>query len=119
MKPIIVLLLIFFISTKMCYGQFISEDDLKQFGAGVFISATTYTFVYSITKNKKKAFWYSLGTATLAGFTKETLDSSKFNTKLDTGEAIATALGGLTATVTLDLFVGKRKNKQVSFVPIE
>jgi hypothetical protein len=99
--------------------QFISEDDLKQFGAGVVISATTYTFVYSISKNKKKAFWYSLGTATLAGFAKETLDSSKFNTKLDTGEAIATALGGLTATVTLDLFVGKRKNKHVSFVPIE
>lgn len=102
----------------MCYGQFISEDDLKQFGAGVFISATTYAFVYSVTKNKKKAFWYGLGASTLAGFAKETLDSNRYNTKLDTGEAIATALGGITATVTLDIFVGKRKKKQ-TFVPVE
>lgn len=119
MKPILVFLLIFFISSKMCYAQFISEDDLKQFGAGIFISATTYTFVYSVTKNKKKAFWYSLGASTLAGFAKETLDSSKYNTKLDTGEALAAALGGLTVTITLDIFVGKRKKKQASFEPVE
>lgn len=119
MKPFIVLLLIFFIDTTTCNAQFISEDDIKQFGAGVIISATTYTLVYSITKNKKKAFWYSLGTATLAGFAKETLDSNKYNTKLDTGEALATALGGLTATVTIDLFVGNRKNTHATFVPVE
>lgn len=119
MKPIIVLLLICFASSKACYAQFISEDDMKQFAAGALISATTYTIVYSATKNKKKAFWYSLGASTVAGFAKETLDSNRFNTKLDTGEAIAAALGGLTATVTINLFVGNRKNKHVSFVPVE
>lgn len=119
MKTIIVLLFIFFIGTKTCNAQFISGDDMKQFGAGALISGSTYAIVYTATKNKKKAFWYSLGASTLAGFAKETLDSSRFNTKLDTGEALATSLGGLTATVTIDLFVGKRKNKPISFVPIE
>jgi uncharacterized protein YfiM (DUF2279 family) len=119
MKPIIVLLLIFFMSTIMSFAQAISEDDLKHFGAGIAISGATYAIVYSSTKNKKKAFWYGLGAAILAGLVKETFDSNKFNSKLDTSEVLATALGGLTATVSLDLFVGKRKNKHVSFVPVE
>ncbi|OYX25155.1 MAG: hypothetical protein B7Z06_07760 [Flavobacteriales bacterium 32-35-8] len=119
MKPIMVVLVIFFASTKFCNAQFISGDDKLHFGAGALISATTYAMVYGITKNKKKAFWYSLGTSTLAGLAKEVYDSNQENNKLDTGDMIATSLGGLTATVTINLFVGNRKNKRISFVPIE
>lgn len=119
MKGIMVLLLIFFAGTKICNAQFISRDDKLHFGAGALISATTYTIVYSTTKNKKKAFWYSLGTSTLAGFAKEAYDGTQDNNKFDTGEMIATSLGGLTATVTINLFVGNRKNKHLSFVPVE
>lgn len=119
MKPLTVLLFVFFVTTKICNAQFISGDDMKHFGAGALISATTYAIVYSATKNKKKAFWFSLGTSTLAGLTKEIYDGSQDNNKFDTGEIVATSLGGLTATVTIDLFVGNRKNKHVSFVPIE
>lgn len=119
MKPIMILLLIFFASTKFCHAQFISGDDKLHFATGALISATTYAMVYSITKNKKKAFWYSLGTSTLAGFAKEVYDGTQDNNKFDTGEMIATSLGGLTAAVTINLFVGNRKNKHVSFVPIE
>ncbi|WP_100611440.1 hypothetical protein [Confluentibacter lentus] len=119
MKPIMVLLLIFFAGTKFCNAQFISGDDKLHFGTGALISAATYGLVYSVSKNKKKAFWYSLGTSTLAGLAKEIYDSNQENNEFDTGEMIATSLGGLTATVTINLFVGNRKNKHVSFVPIE
>lgn len=119
MKTILVLLLIFFVGIKNCNAQFISSNDHLHFGAGALISASTYAVVYSATKDKKKAFWYGLGSSVLAGLTKEVLDSTENNNKFDTGEWVATSLGGLTATVTLDLFVGKRKNKPVSFVPIE
>lgn len=119
MKPILLFLLIFFISNKLCHAQYISNDDIKHFGAGLVISGSTYAIVYNTTKNKRKAFWYSLAAATLAGLAKETLDSNRFNTRLDTGEVFATALGGLTATITINLLVGNRKNKSAEFVPID
>ena len=54
----------------------------------------------------------SLGAATLAGVAKEARDSGKENNKFDSGDLAATSLGGLTASFTLDLFVGKNKNKK-------
>ncbi|WP_418604171.1 hypothetical protein [Hwangdonia sp.] len=110
MKPFMILLALSV--TGLCKAQTISSDDQLHFGAGALISATTYTVVYTTTKNKKKAFWYSLGAATLAGLAKEVYDSSKDNNRFDTGEWGATALGGLTASVTINLFVGKNKKRK-------
>lgn len=110
MKTKLIILICFF--TGLCNAQFISGDDKLHLAAGAFISGTTYTVVYSITKNKKKAFWYSLSASALAGITKELYDSSKPNNKFDTGEAVAATTGGLIATTTISLFVGKRKKKK-------
>lgn len=118
MKPIAVFFLFFFLLTVPSHAQLISTDDKLHFGAGTLISGATYAVVYSTTKDKKKAFWYSLGTSVLAGLTKEVYDNTKENNRFDTGEWVATSLGGLTAGFTINLFVGNKKNKRVSFVPI-
>lgn len=97
---------------NMSNAQFISEDDALHFGAGALISGTTYAIVYSKTKNKKKAFWYSLGTATLAGLTKELFDEFIFDGRFDTGEMVATSLGGFVVSTTFNIFTGKRKKKK-------
>ncbi|QFZ55614.1 hypothetical protein FEZ18_12770 [Oceanihabitans sp. IOP_32] len=95
-----------------CKAQTISKDDKLHFGAGALISATTYTIVYSTTKNKKKAFWYSLGASTFVGLAKEVYDSSKANNKFDGGEWGATTLGGLTASISINIFTGKNRNRK-------
>ena len=109
MKTFIVLLALSF--TSFCSAQFVSGDDKLHLVAGFLISGGTYTAVYIKTKDKKKAFWYSLGMSALAGVTKELVDVSE-NERFDTGEIVATTVGGLVASTTLSLFVGnKRSNK--------
>jgi len=44
---------------------------MLHFADGTVISETTYSIVYSKTKNKKKAIWNSLGLFTVTGLTKE------------------------------------------------
>ncbi|WP_298553678.1 hypothetical protein [uncultured Algibacter sp.] len=116
MKMLIVLLALSF--TSFCSAQFISEDDALHFGVGAVISSTTYSLVYSKTKNKKKAFWYSLGMSTLAGLSKEIYDGFIIDGRFDTGEMIATSLGGLTASTTLHLFVGKKNNQKLENIAL-
>lgn len=116
MKPIFTLILLFFLSSSVCNAQFISNDGEYHVLAGAVISAGTYAIVYSTTKNKKKAFWYSLGAATLAGIVKETIDSTEELNKFDAGDMAATSLGGLAASVTFSLFVGNKKKKEKNMV---
>lgn len=115
MKILITSLVLLFAGSNICSAQFVSGDDKLHLAAGALISATTYTIVYTTTKNKKKAFWYSLGVSALAGLTKELIDVSE-NERFDTGEIAATTLGGLTASMTINLFVGKKKKKQTALV---
>ncbi|SER00487.1 hypothetical protein SAMN05421824_2818 [Hyunsoonleella jejuensis] len=100
----------------VCHSQMISGDDKLHFGAGAVISGCTYAVVYSVTKNKKKAFWYSLGASTIAGLAKEVRDSGQQNNKFDTGEWIATTAGGLTVSTTISLFNGKGKRRKNAFL---
>lgn len=116
MKSCVCILILFFSSTFIAQAQFISADDKLHFGAGLVISATTYTIVYATTKNKKSAFWYSFATATAAGLIKEIIDTNKVKNKFDTGELIATSLGGLTASTTINLFVGNKKKRNIALV---
>ena len=113
----IIVLIITFCFTSFCSAQYIGPDDKLHLGAGVIISATTYTYVYTSTKNKKKAFWYSLGMSALAGVTKEFIDVSE-NELFDTKELVETTVGGLFASTTLDLFVGKKKKEKLKNVAI-
>ena len=93
-------------------AQVTLEDEGLHFATGAVISSGTYAFVYSKSKNKKKAFWYSLGVSTLAGLSKEIYDGFIITGQFDTGEFVATALGGFTASYTFDIFTGKRKEKK-------
>ena len=107
------LILIFaFCAFSVSYSQTISGDDKLHFAAGAVISGGTYALVYTTTKNKKKAFWYSLGASTLAGLAKEVYDSGQENNYFDTGEWIATTAGGLTVSTTINLFTGKNKQQR-------
>ena len=99
---------------NLSYAQFISSDDALHFGAGAVISSATYSIVYSKTKNKKKAFWYSLATATFIGLGKELHDEYIANGRFDTGELIATFSGGLVASYTFNIFTGRKKKKQIA-----
>ncbi|MCF7560828.1 hypothetical protein L3X39_09270 [Sabulilitoribacter multivorans] len=104
--------------TSLSSAQFISGDDKLHLAAGALISGTTYTIVYTSTKNKKKAFWYSLGASALAGVTKEVIDAGQ-NERFDTGEIFAATVGGLVVSTSLSLFVGKnkaKKRKQIALV---
>jgi len=111
MKSILIFIIMYFALLSNCNAQFISDDDKLHFGAGALISGATYTYVYTKTKSKKKAFWMSLGLSTLAGLTKEIYDSTKKGNKFDTGELVATSAGGFTASITLEIFVGRKKRK--------
>lgn len=110
MKLLVVLILVF--SFNINNAQVTLEDDGLHFTVGAAISSGTYAFVYAKTKNKSKAFWYSFGLSTLAGFSKEFYDGNIISGKFDNSEFIATALGGLTASYTFSIFTGKRKKKK-------
>ena len=110
MKYLLTLLAFAFLN--LSFSQVTLGDDGLHFVTGAAISSGTYALVYGKTKNKKKAFWYSLGVSTLAGFSKEFYDGNIISGKFDTSEFVATALGGLTASYTFNIFTGKRKKKK-------
>tara|TARA_R110002012_G_scaffold43211_13_gene117003 strand:+ start:4385 stop:4717 length:333 start_codon:yes stop_codon:yes gene_type:complete len=88
----------------------VQEDKKLHFAAGVISGFAGYEYVYSKTKNKKKAFAAGVLTSVLAGAAKETFDSTQSNNKFDLNDLAATALGGLSVNVTIKLF-NKNKNK--------
>jgi hypothetical protein len=94
------------------FSQKTSSDDGVHFGAGVVISGLTYKLVYAKTKNKKKAFWYSLGLSTLAGLSKEIYDGYIISGRFDSSEFFATTIGGITTSYTFNIFTGKKKKKK-------
>lgn len=116
MKRLIVIFTLCF--TSFCSAQFISNDDKLHFGAGFLISGGTYTIVYAKTKNKQKAFWYSFAVSTLAGLSKEIYDGYIIDGRFDTGELVATAFGGITASTTLHIFVDKKRSHKLKHVAV-
>lgn len=107
-----VLLLVAVLAMNYSFSQKSSSDVALHFGTGSLISGLTYTLVYNKTKNKSKAFWYSFGLSTLAGFAKEFYDGHIISVKFDNREFLATAAGGLTASVGFNIFTGKRKKQK-------
>ncbi|NNE31850.1 MAG: hypothetical protein HKN40_05720 [Winogradskyella sp.] len=107
MKLIIILLALFFFSSGL--SQNTSSDDGLHFGVGYVLSGATYYLVYAKTKNKKKAFWYSLGLSTLAGLSKEIYDGYIISGRFDNSEFLATSVGGLGASLSFNIFTGKNK----------
>jgi uncharacterized protein YfiM (DUF2279 family) len=111
MKTFLISLIICFASINISSAQLISSDDKLHLAAGALISAGTYTYIYSTTKNKKKAFWFSLAMSATAGLLKEVYDSTKDGNRFDTGEAVATTIGGLVASLSFEVFTRKNRNK--------
>ena len=112
MNKLTILLFAFFLITTATNAQFISSDDKLHIAAGAVISSGTYLLIYSKTKDKSKAFWYSLAASALAGVAKEVYDGTKKGNKFDIGEAFATTGGGLVASLTFDIFTNKKKQRQ-------
>ena len=120
MKKIITLLLL----TTIGYAQqkkqpSIPKDKLMHFTAGTLISAFSFLPAYALQskyrtgkKRHNRAVLISAGVATAFGLAKELYDSRKGGTGFNNADLVATALGSVTASVTLNLFTGKkRKNK--------
>tara|TARA_Y100000588_G_scaffold380555_1_gene464623 strand:+ start:1400 stop:1768 length:369 start_codon:yes stop_codon:yes gene_type:complete len=110
MKTIVLCFMLFCFSVSS--AQITLEDDGLHFAVGAAISSATYTYIYSKTKNKRKAFWYSFGLSSLAGIAKEFYDGNIISGKFDNSEMISTMLGGLSASYTFNIFTGKRKKKK-------
>jgi len=92
-------------------AQLLQEKDKQlHFIAGSFASSVGYTYVWKKTNNKKKALLAGIGSSILAGTVKELIDSSQRNNSFDTRDLTATTLGGITVSVTINLF--NRKNKK-------
>ncbi|WP_339756282.1 hypothetical protein [uncultured Winogradskyella sp.] len=117
MKTIFIILALLFINTSN--AQFISEDDAKHFVVGAVLSGTTYSLIYGKTKNKSKAFWYSIGVSALAGLSKEIYDGYIISGRFDTGELVSTITGGLIVSYTFSIFTGekkKQKKKELAYI---
>ena len=106
MKTIKITLLLMLLSC-ISYGQ-IAKDKQLHFIAGAAVSAVTYVTVLEITKNTKKAYWYSKLAALAVGFGKELIDEGKYN-GFDAKDLGYTALGGATMSFSLNLFHKSQK----------
>ena len=89
------------------------KDKKLHFAAGTIAGSAGYTYVWQKTKNNKKAVLAGIGTALLAGTVKEIIDSTEKNNLFDTKDLAATALGGITISVTINLF-NKKKHVEIN-----
>jgi len=92
----------------------IKEDDMLHFGAGI-LSGAAGAFVASELSDGNR-FWTFTGAIAgglLAGTIKESIDKKNYGT-WDNRDLGATILGGITAGITIDLFTGKRRNKNIN-----
>ena len=110
MKKILCALIYLFAS--VANGQ-IAEDKKLHFTAGGIASSFGYAYVFEKTQDKTKATFAGIGLAILAGTIKETIDSRKPGNKFDLEDLTATALGGITVSVTINLFNNDKSNKKV------
>ena len=103
--------MVLFFTLSITNAQGIPKDKQLHFGAGLVSGTVGYEYVYSKTNNRKKAFAAGILTSVLAGVVKETYDSTQSGNKFDIKDLGATALGGISVNVTIQLF-NKKKRKQ-------
>jgi len=102
MKTIVLTIALILASSSSC-GQ-IAKDKQLHLIAGASISAVTYVAVMKITKDRKKAFIYSLSASILAGIGKELLDNKKHNGFFDIQDLLATSTGALLVSTSFNIF---------------
>ena len=103
------LTLIILFVTALSYGQ-LAKDKKLHFIAGAGVSAVTYVIALELTKDTRKAFWYSFSSAILAGLIKEIIDESKYG-GFDSRDLLASSIGGLTVSTTFNLFHKQQKKR--------
>ena len=92
------------------FGQLMTEEDKHlHFASGAIISQITYSVVYIKTKSKKKAFLYSISSPVVVGVLKELSDNLQPNNRFDPRDLLATAYGGITMGITLNLIIKKKR----------
>ena len=109
MKKIAVVL---FFTLSITNAQEIPKDKQLHFAAGTITGTLGYEYVYSKTKDRKKAFAAGVLTSIAAGVFKESLDATQSGNKFDLKDLTATTLGGITVSFTINLFDKKKKNKK-------
>lgn len=90
---------------------FSQKDKQLHFAAGAAISSTIYTITYQTTKNKNKALIYAITASTLAGISKELYD--KKTTGFDNKDLLYTVAGGVSLSLTINLFNKKYANRAI------
>ena len=104
MKYLIIALLI----STVGYSQV--DDKVLHFAGGGAFGTAAWTHVYSKTQNKVKATVWSTIAAIGIGVIKEAIDENNYK-GWDNKDLMFTALGGLTAGLTLDLIISKKTTK--------
>ena len=106
------LAVVLFFTLSITNAQEIPEDKQLHFAAGTITGTLGYEYVYSKTKDRKKAFAAGVLTSIAAGVFKESLDATQPGNKFDLKDLAATTLGGITVSFTINLFDKKKKNKK-------
>ncbi len=110
MKLLLITFFSLLVTTASAQKVFIEQKDKHlHFVGGYFFGAVGYSYVYLKTENKKKAIIGSIASAVLVGAIKETLDSTGSKNKFDMEDLGATAIGGLTIGITINLFNNKKR----------
>ena len=107
-------LIVFSLFTLSLNAQtFVEQKDKHlHFLGGAMFGSVGYSYVYLKTNNKKKAILGGLASAVLVGTIKEVLDSREPGNKFDLEDLGATAIGGISISLTINLF-NKKKKKYV------
>ncbi len=95
----------------------IEQDHLLHFGAGMVAGGAGALVASELSHGSR--FWTfagAVGASVLAGVAKEAIDAGNENNHWDNRDLGATALGGLTVGVVIDLFTaGKRRRGRVAY----
>ena len=106
------LAVVLFFTLSITNAQEIPKDKQMHFVAGTITGTLGYNYVYSKTKDRKKAFIAGVITSIAVGICKETLDATQPGNKFDFKDLATTTLGGITIGVTINLFDKKKKKKK-------
>jgi hypothetical protein len=107
----IVLFLLLFTQMTLCAQ--IRRDHVQHFGAGL-LAGGAGAFVASELSGGNR-FWTFSGAVAgslIAGVAKEAIDAGQVDNKWDNGDLAATAAGGVTIGVTIDLFSAKSRKRK-------
>jgi hypothetical protein len=123
MHPFLKIILFLLLFTQMTLCAQIRRDHVQHFGAGLLAGGAGALVASELSDGNR--FWIFSGAVAgslIAGVIKEAIDAGQEDNKWDNGDLAATAAGGVTIGITIDLFSAKsRKRKRgpstASYIP--